>query len=212
MQGSVISGSDIKKLCITGGIYISPFDENNIKSSSYDVRLGRYFYRNRNVGEYFCPWNPEHLKSYWEEKVSTPIRVDTPEMEKRYGAPIGSEIIVVRPHRTILGHTQEFIGGRIGITTMMKARSSLGRSDVTVCRCAGWGDVGYINRWTMEITNNTNSNLVLIVGQRIAQIIFFNTSSNKDFYEGSYNLEHGIWKPEMMLPKLRLDKNLILED
>jgi hypothetical protein len=33
------------------------------------------------------------------------------------------------------------------VTTMMKARSSLGRNFIEICKCAGWGDVGYINRW-----------------------------------------------------------------
>jgi len=41
-------------------------------------------------------------------------------------------------------------------------------------QCAGWGDVGYINRWTMEITNNSRFYAIpLVVGRRIAQIVFF---------------------------------------
>ena len=47
----------------------------------------------------------------------------------------------LHPGETILAHTQEFIGGRECVTTMMKARSSLGRVFVAVCKCAGWGDV-----------------------------------------------------------------------
>jgi deoxycytidine triphosphate deaminase len=43
------------------------------------------------------------------------------------------EIIFVRPGETILAHTQEFIGGRVDITTMMKARSSLGRCACDCC-------------------------------------------------------------------------------
>jgi hypothetical protein len=38
------------------------------------------------------------------------------------------------------------------------------------------GDVGYINRWTMEITNNSRYySIPLVVGRRIAQIVFFDT-------------------------------------
>lgn len=59
---------------------------------------------------------------------------------------------------------------------MMKARSSIGRNFIEVCKCAGWGDVGYINRWTMEITNNSSHYAIpLVVGRRIGQIIFFET-------------------------------------
>lgn len=53
-------------------------------------------------------------------------------------------IIWVAPGETILGHTEEFIGGRHNVTTMMKARSSMGRNFIEVCKCAGWGDVGML--------------------------------------------------------------------
>ena len=43
----------------------------------------------------------------------------------------------------------------------MQARSSLGRSYIEVCKCAGMGDVGFCNRWTMEITNNSRSQRIL---------------------------------------------------
>ncbi len=34
--------------------------------------------------------------------------------------------------------------------------------------------IGYINRWTMEITNNSRHYAIpLVVGRRVAQIVFF---------------------------------------
>ena len=132
-----------------------------------------------------------------------------------YGCNIGDKIILIQPGSTILAHTREYIGGKNNITTMMKARSSLGRSSVSICKCAGWGDVGYVNRWTMEIQNSSKSILVLIVGQRVGQIIFFNTGDVINPYniKGSYqhtshnNLEKIIesWKPEMMLPNVKYE-------
>jgi dCTP deaminase len=101
---------------------------------------------------------------------------------------------------------------------MMKARSSLGRSFIEVCKCAGWGDVGYVNRWTMEITNNShNYSIPLIVGRRIAQIIFFETGpiegadySKKGKYASSTSLSalKKSWKPDMMLPRLDTDRDI----
>ena len=44
------------------------------------------------------------------------------------------QIIWIKPGETILGHTMEFIGGRNSITTMMKARSSMGRNFIEVCK------------------------------------------------------------------------------
>ena len=128
------------------------------------------------------------------------------------------QIILLAPGETILGHTQEFIGGRDHITTMMKARSSLGRSFIEVCKCAGWGDVGYINRWTMEITNNsTHYYIPLVVGRRIAQIIFFETGPilKSDYAKGGKYQSSGSvaqlkkdWRPTDMLPRLYLDRDI----
>ena len=111
----------------------------------------------------------------------------------------------------------------------MKARSSLGRNFIEVCKvsvtcypywqqCAGWGDVGYVNRWTMEITNNSRYySIPLVVGRRIAQIVFFNTEGIVDnSYEssGKYQTSSDTsslmasWSPREMLPKMYLDKEI----
>lgn len=128
------------------------------------------------------------------------------------------KVIIMRPGETILAHTNEFIGGKDHITTMMKARSSTGRNFIEVCKCAGWGDVGYVNRWTMEITNNSKNYIIpLVVGRRIAQIVFFETGPirEKDYassgkYASSTNLSElkKSWKPEMMLPRLWADRDI----
>jgi dCTP deaminase len=128
------------------------------------------------------------------------------------------KVILLEPGETILAHTEEFIGGRDIVTTMMKARSSLGRNFVNVCKCAGWGDVGYVNRWTMEISNSSQHYIIpLVVGRRIAQLIFFETGpiNNKDYvvagkYASSTDLKklRKDWRPEMMLPKLWSDRDI----
>ena len=109
------------------------------------------------------------------------------------------------------------MGGRDSVTTMMKARSSLGRNFIEVCKCAGWGDVGYVNRWTMEITNNSKNYIIpLVVGRRIAQMVFFEIGPilAKDYaVEGKYQTSNNIrklkrlWTPESMLPKLWADRD-----
>ena len=62
----------------------------------------------------------------------------------------------------------------------------MGRSNITICRDAGWGDIGFISRWTLEITNNNRCPLILPVGKRIGQIIFFYTGTPNKPYEGKY--------------------------
>jgi len=121
------------------------------------------------------------------------------------------KIIFLFPGQNMLGHTIEYIGGVERITTKMLSRSSMGRNNVTVCRDAGKGDVGYINRWTMEITNNNKHQVVpLIVGRRIAQIEFYDVGiANKDYsIAGHYQMSSDLedlkknWKTELMLPQL----------
>lgn len=208
-----------------GDIIITPFKKENLATSSYDVTLGEYFYReqppNYNHSIYNI-WSQSHMEHVWgASKVERAITAK--EAFEKYnfswdGISPKDKVILLRPGETILAHTNEFIGGREHITTMMKARSSLGRSFIEVCKCAGWGDVGYINRWTMEITNNSKNYIIpLIVGRRIAQIIFFETGPimGADYSKsGKYNTSSDIevlkknWKPSDMLPKLYKDRDI----
>jgi deoxycytidine triphosphate deaminase len=95
----------------------------------------------------------------------------------------------------------------------MQARSTWGRNGVAVCLDAGWGDPGYINRWTMEIYNmNQHHSVVLPVGERIAQIVFYHTGPVDGQYKqisGKYQTDTDgdlpklmqEWRPEHMLPR-----------
>ena len=91
---------------------------------------------------------------------------------------------------------------------MMKARSSVGRNFISVCNDAGWGDVGYTNSWTMEISNGNKFSVILVVNERIAQIVFYGTGPVKNQYSGSYQNTLDIdslvnsWTPDSLLPKL----------
>ena len=209
-----------------GDIVIEPFNKQNLATSSYDVTLGEYFFRehptkhNHNI---YNIWNKEHTDHVWG---TTPGKADKASLVfEKYnfdwtGIKPNDQVILLGPGETILAHTNEFIGGKNHITTMMKARSSLGRNFIEICKCAGWGDVGYVNRWTMEITNNSSHySIPLVVGRRVAQIIFFETGpiidqgsdySKSGKYQTSQNLKDlkKKWKPEDMLPKLYKDRDI----
>lgn len=207
-----------------GAIVIEPFKRQNLSTSSYDVTLGEYFFAEQHPAHFenlYNIYDKKHVERVWGKK---PLKAKkTKDILKNYNFDfngIGPEekIILLAPGETILAHTEEFIGGKEHITTMMKARSSLGRSFIEVCKCAGWGDVGYVNRWTMEITNNSSRYYIpLVVGRRIAQIIFFETGpilgtdyGNKGKYQSGDSIQSlkKNWKPEMMLPRLYLDRDI----
>ncbi len=154
------------------------------------------------------------MKDYWGV-VQKASLVTSESQAKLYGCNVGDEIIIIPPERTILCHTNEFIGGRINITTMMKARSSMSRSCVSVVKCGGWGDIDYCNRWCMQIHNAGLTNLVLIVGQKVSQIVFLQSGlpcksyTQDGSYQSSCNIAQIIidWKPEDMLPKAKRISN-----
>ena len=83
------------------------------------------------------------------------------------------------------------------------------------------GDIGFCNRWTMEITNNSRSQRIpLVVGMRVAQLVFFVTEGVSNELLGAYKKSRKYqssedlmemvkkWHPEMMKPKLYKDWEL----
>jgi len=205
-----------------GNIIIDPFDERKLKTTSYDVSLGEWFWREGH------PEGRATLHNLYDE-LSTrrvwhgPFLAESArEVMERLGMELKNikpeeRIILLRPGETILAHTQEFIGGRKCVVAKMYARSSLGRNFVEVCKDAGWGDIGYFNRWTMEITNNSQYfTIPLVVGRRIGQMVFYEVEPLKEApdyvgeggkYQHSPEIEElkKSWHPEMMIPRMHLD-------
>lgn len=173
-----------------GNIVIDPFDQRQLGTNSYDCRLGDWFCQPDANVEVVDFTVEEQARVFWGK----PLRATDGK-------------IAVRPGTTILAHTIEVVGARNGFTTSMHARSSIGRASLSVCKCAGVGDVGYISRWTMEISNHSRSTIVLPVGLRICQIKFEQVGETLREYHGKYGQERE-WTPEDMLPKLYADWDL----
>lgn len=201
-------------------VIIDPFNAANVNTSSVDVTLGEWYFEEQ-LNESLNPdnrlyniWDFADVQRVWGE----PKRARHPNYDI-VGVPKTELLILLPPKHTILAHTAEFIGGRRNLTTMMKARSSFGRNFIEVCKCAGYGDVGYTNRWTMEITNNSQHYYIpLVVGRRIAQIVFMETGELRadDYtaagkYQSAISLDDlkAAWNPYMMLPRLDRDRDII---
>jgi dCTP deaminase len=244
--------SDLETLAAIddGRVIIWPFDRQSLNTSSYDIRLGEFYYEEHRPSlatraralltpkraMVFNPYDKEHVDRVWgkdedflrakpaKEVLRSYISSDWMGIEQRDLLTTGIHpddlIILVGPRRTILAHSQEFIGGVRYATSMMKARSSWGRSFVEVCKCAGWGDIGFFNRWTMEITNNSYwYSIPLVVGRRIAQIALLTTgeiqgdsySTEQSKYQTSEKLDDVIttWHPRLLKPGLWRDRDIV---
>lgn len=210
------------------GIIIDPFENSSLKTTSYDVRIGRFFFRQHRSEEsghhIFNPYDEQSVRDYYGEvQEAQPARDHKLYSTGKEWRGIDPEdlIILLQPDEMILGHTEEFVGGtkdaQTGrcFSTEMRARSSTGRVGFEACRCAGWGDCGYINRWTMEIVCTSKMPIPLVVGTRLAQIVFFEVPTledtdlygydpSRDHYQSGGDIEEikNAWKPEMMLPRL----------
>jgi dCTP deaminase len=183
-----------------GNIVIDPFSLDNLGTNSYDLRLGNHFYRQGDIYRLASldPYSEQSVRTLWQ-----PWNVD-----------VGD--IVLRPGETVLAHTEEFVGGRNGFVGYLRARSSIGRLGITVANCAGMGDVGYVNRWTMEMTNHLNIPVTLRIHTRVAQMVFFEVGNTDKEYRGKYQSHDSLdlagikkaWSPEQMLPKLWKDPEM----
>lgn len=224
-----------------GRILIEPFDARNVGTNSYDVTLGPWYWpEHRPVSTGFLtgnppkevyedpaedgvlnPYDPEESVRMWGKTAQMAVPLD----REMPGIPAGTPIIMLRPGQNMLASTLEFIGGLDDrITTMVKARSSVGRNQVTVCRCAGLGDVGFCWRYTLELTNAGTRTIVLVPGRRIAQVVFFESTGLAGFspaYHATGKYQPGIvkpgtsladlearWSPTDMLPKQWLDREV----
>ena len=223
-EEGTLSNKGILQKLISGEIEIEPFHLSALAVNSYDVTLGRHYYRMKKPNTA----NQVH-NIYSKTAVNDLWQLEEAELYSDYRARTGmslegvadtDRIICSHPHELILGHTNEKCGGRVGFTSKMYARSSTGRSGIAVCGDAGLGDQGFSrSAWTMELKNSTPYVIPLVVGRRIAQIQFlavtetFQQDGFRSYIDqGKYHScekagdgSVGKWLPTAMLPRLNQD-------
>ena len=219
----VYSNIQIKAAIKAGHIVCYPLNEKHIAGSSLDVTLGEWYYRTERSGGsgFYNPFDKKDVDRYFDGPHKAEIHNKWAKANGRQlfaGIPPNQPIIILRPGERILGHTHEFIGIKAPGTSTLQARSTWGRNGVAVCIDAGWGDPGYINRWTMEIYNmNQHESIVLPVGERVAQMVFYETGPVDGEYKslsGKYQNAKSTdlisliksWTPEQMTPRAYKDK------
>lgn len=208
----MLASSQIRKSLTDGDIVIEPFNEDQLGTSSYDVTLGEFYWKPSPVENMkdksfvqfghkliFNPFNLLNLKDMWKGPFLAHTNIDIDGFEK------GERYIILGKRETILAHTNEYIGSRRKYSCFLSAKSTIGRKGIEICKCANFGNVGYHNKWTLEITNNMDYDILLKVGMKIGQITFIKLEGEPKKYEGNYNhsdkTELPNWTPNDMLPK-----------
>ncbi len=188
----MISDTEIEYAVNVGDIYISDFTKEQLNPNSYDVTLGNHFYAMRSDRREFDRRNPEKNYKY--------VYVD--DMPFKF-----------HPGCFVLAHTVEFIGAVQNYVPHLETKSTPARCGLQIHLAAGFGDVGYYNRWTMEIVNLGKRTVNVWPGERVAQVAWTRTGPVRNKYEGKY-VQTGFsnWKPENMLPKWELPTFRIEED
>lgn len=222
---SIQSRPAIIRLRDKGEIFIFPYNERNLGNAQYDVRLGPYYWeeqRQAGVNPILNIFSRRDTERIWGKSCRYAVRHSAWADEQNNGVLLeglspNDLLIILGPGDTVLAHTIEFIGGaRFRVKSNMAARSSAGRVGITVCKCAGFGDIGFCSRWTMEITNVMQDKIIpLPVGMRIAQLDFHEVESvevGNDYtahgkYQTSKNLRRVVasWNPEVMKPRFDAD-------
>lgn len=180
----VLSDIDIKREIEKGDLVISPYSDDSIQPSSYDLHLDSKFivFDNHDTDIIDVKLKPNNTRT-----------VDV--KDKGY--------FIVHPNNFVLGVTVENIKIPKYLVSRIEGKSSIGRLGLIVHATAGYVDPGFEGTLTLEIFNLSSVPIKLYIDMKIAQLSFFEmkTPSSKPYgkYKNKYQgqtdpTESMLWK------------------
>jgi dCTP deaminase len=159
----ILTGTEIQRMVVQGRITIDPFDRDCLQPNSYDLHLsGVLSYYDLSKVRYLDP------------------RQECPTVDMV----IPGEGVLLEPGRVYLGSIIETVGSK-EFVPRLEGKSSLGRLGVKVHLTAGFGDLGFVAPWTLEI--EVTHPVRLYPGMRVCQVMFTSTLGDRTMqYEGKY--------------------------
>lgn len=142
----ILSDTEILREIQKGTILIEPFDRECLGTNSYDVHLGKYL----------ATYTDEVLDARKHNQITT---FEIPE-----------EGFVLQPNTLYLGVTEEYTETHAHVP-FLEGKSSVGRLGIDIHATAGKGDVGFCNKWTLEIS--VSQAVRIYAGMPIGQLIYF---------------------------------------
>lgn len=123
----VLTGPMIREEIAAGNITITPFNEKQLNPNSYNVTLNK------------------KLLVYDSAEI---LDVKTPPKTKTIIIPKNG--IVLQPNQLYIGAINEYTETPKYFPAL-SGRSSIGRLGINIHATAGFGDVGFCGKWTLEI-------------------------------------------------------------
>lgn len=142
----ILSDKEILNEIKKRNIVIKPFDRKSLGSNSYDVHLG----------EWLAVYKDEVLDAKKHNRVNY-FRIP-------------KEGHILHPTKLYLGVTQEYTE-TFEFVPFLEGKSSVGRLGIDIHATAGKGDVGFKNKWTLEIS--VKQPVKIYAGMPIGQLIYF---------------------------------------
>ena len=153
----ILTGQEILRR-FTKDILITPFDPKKLNPNSYNLTLF-----------------PE-LKIYTNQIIDPKnITIETIEIPK-HG-------LVLQPNILYLGSTNEYTE-TYNLVPKIDGRSSIGRLGISVHVTAGFGDIGFKGKWTLEIF--VIQHVIIYPNMEICQISYYIPYGDITNYDGRY--------------------------
>jgi dCTP deaminase len=169
-MSGILNGDEIIALHRTGEIDINPWDKSRVGSNSYDVTLD------------------DKIVVYKGHAIIDPRKKNETEEIKI------SDVYLLNPGDFILGSTFEYCSnnpnkyepgrGLYRIVPMIEGRSSIARLGLCIHITAGFGDVGFCGKWTLEMT--AARPILLYPKMPIGQLYWIWTTPTGRKYKGKY--------------------------
>lgn len=152
----ILSGLEIKKQVELGNIEIENFEKLKLGPNSCNLTLG------------------EKLLVY------TSLPLDMKKDNSTAEIVIPSTGLLLEPNKLYLGHTNERTYTKTYVP-MLEGRSSIGRLGMDIHVTAGFGDIGFNGRWTLEI--RVTEPLIVYPYIDVCQIYFHTIEGDCELYK-----------------------------
>lgn len=164
----ILSGKEILKRVDCGDIIIDPFDPKKLNPNSYNLTLA-----------------PELRVYDGELDMKKECKLKEPKII------IPEEGFRLEPGVLYLGRTNEFTETK-NLVPMLEGRSSVGRLGLSIHVTAGFGDVGFVGYWTLEM--HVVQPVIIYPNVEICQIYYHTVLGELSSYakNGKYQNNSGI--------------------